>query len=118
MLVGTFEPARVMVAIAQANSASATTNTTPPSQPAGTEAGMNGKGTSQWSAKRGDDGERPCERRPNDDLAVAAVSLMAGPPGVPVTATVSPPSLPGLTPQVGFTRLAACSNAELGGPFR
>jgi len=28
--------------------------------------------------------------------------------------TVSPPSLPGLTPQVGFTRLAARNNAELG----
>jgi hypothetical protein len=31
-----------------------------------------------------------------------------------MAATVSPPSLPGLTPQVGFTRLAARSNAELG----
>jgi hypothetical protein len=28
--------------------------------------------------------------------------------------TVSPSSLPGLTPQVGFARLAARSNAELG----
>jgi hypothetical protein len=35
---GTFEPARVIVAIAQANSARATTNTAPPSQPAGTAA--------------------------------------------------------------------------------
>jgi hypothetical protein len=35
---GTFEPARVIVAIAQANSARATTNTAPPSQPAGTTA--------------------------------------------------------------------------------
>ena len=51
VLVGTFEPARVMVAIAQANSASATTTTAPPSQPAGTAAGMNGKGMSQSSAK-------------------------------------------------------------------
>jgi hypothetical protein len=50
MLVGTFEPARVMVVIAQANSASAKTNTAPPSQPAGTAAGTNGKGTSQLSA--------------------------------------------------------------------
>src|SRR6185295_6523215 len=31
-----------------------------------------------------------------------------------LTGTVSPPSLPGLTPQVGFTRLAARCNAELG----
>jgi hypothetical protein len=51
LLVGTFEPARVIVAIAQANSASATTNTAPPSQGAGTTAGTNGKGMSQLSAK-------------------------------------------------------------------
>src|SRR5262245_30057169 len=49
-LVRTFEPARVMVAIAQANSASARANTIAPSQPAGIAAGMNGKGMSQLSA--------------------------------------------------------------------
>src|SRR5215469_11426405 len=49
-LVGTFEPARVMVTIAQANSASARANTSAPSPPAGTAAGMNGKGKSQLSA--------------------------------------------------------------------
>jgi hypothetical protein len=37
-LVGTFEPARVMVAIAQATSASARANTIAPSQPSGTAA--------------------------------------------------------------------------------
>jgi hypothetical protein len=50
LLVGTFEPARVMVAIAQASSASATANTAPPIQSAGSAAGMNGKGMSQSSA--------------------------------------------------------------------
>src|SRR5579859_182948 len=49
-LVGTFEPARVMVAIAQANSASARANTTAPSHRAGIAAGTNGKGISQLSA--------------------------------------------------------------------
>src|SRR5215470_4964871 len=49
-LLGTFEPARVMVAIAQANSASARANTVAPSHPAGTAAGTNGKGRSQLSA--------------------------------------------------------------------
>ena len=49
-LVGTFEPARVMVAIAQAASASARANTVAPSQSAGSIPGTNGKGMSQWSA--------------------------------------------------------------------
>jgi hypothetical protein len=49
-LVGTFEPARVMVAIAQASSASARANTIAPSQVAGTAAGTNGRGMSQLSA--------------------------------------------------------------------
>src|ERR671935_247313 len=53
-LVGTFEPALVIVTMAQASSASATTNTIAPSQPAGRSAGKNGK--------------PPCERRPNSDL--------------------------------------------------
>src|SRR5215467_11626198 len=48
--VRTFEPARVIVTMAQANSASARTNTIAPSQPAGTAAGTNGKGRSQLSA--------------------------------------------------------------------
>src|SRR6516164_6728265 len=48
-LVGTFEPARVMVTIAQATSANARANTIAPSPPAGTAAGMNGKGISQLS---------------------------------------------------------------------
>src|SRR5262245_36682591 len=50
VLVGTLEPARVMVTIAQANSASAAANTTPPAQPADTADGMNGSGMSQLSA--------------------------------------------------------------------
>src|SRR5215831_15572746 len=49
-LVGTFEPTLVIVTIAQANSASARTNTIPPSQPAGKSAGRNGKRASQLSA--------------------------------------------------------------------
>ena len=49
-MVGTLEPARVMVMIAQPNSASAEANTTPPSQPADNAAGMNDKGLSQFSA--------------------------------------------------------------------
>ena len=53
-LVGTFEPALVMVTMAQAASASARTNTIAPSidpgQPAGRSAGRNGKGSSQSSA--------------------------------------------------------------------
>src|SRR5215831_14555614 len=43
-LVGTFEPARMTVTMAQAKSASARTNTIAPSQPAGRSAGRNGKG--------------------------------------------------------------------------
>src|SRR2546430_16905273 len=49
-LVGTFEPARVMVVIAHATSTSARTNTIAPSQAAETTAGKNGKGISQLSA--------------------------------------------------------------------
>src|SRR5262249_59227528 len=49
-LVGTFEPALLMVTTAHASSASAKTNTIAPSQPAGRSAGRNGKGTSQLSA--------------------------------------------------------------------
>src|SRR5215471_12357662 len=48
--VRTFEPARVIVTMAQANSASARANTVAPSQPAGTAAGTNGRGRSQLSA--------------------------------------------------------------------
>jgi hypothetical protein len=49
-LVGTFDPALVTVATAQATSESATTNTIGPSQPGARSAGRNGKGTSQLSA--------------------------------------------------------------------
>src|SRR5262252_4813652 len=49
-LPGTFEPARVMVTMAQPNNASARTNTITPSQAAGRPAGRNRKGTSQSSA--------------------------------------------------------------------
>src|SRR5215470_13735080 len=48
-LVCTLEPAPLIVAIAHANSASASANTIAPSQPAGTAAGTNGKGISQSS---------------------------------------------------------------------
>src|SRR5262245_32852045 len=49
-LEGTFVPALVIVTIAQTNSASATANTSAPSQAAGTAAAMNGNGISQLSA--------------------------------------------------------------------
>jgi hypothetical protein len=49
-LVGTFDPALVIVTMAQANSASARTNTNAPIKPAGRSVGRNGKGTSQLSA--------------------------------------------------------------------
>ena len=49
-LVGTFEPARVMVEIAHATSASARANTIVPSQPVGTAAGKNDNGMSHLSA--------------------------------------------------------------------
>src|SRR3954471_13037541 len=80
-LVGTLEPARVMVTIAQANNASATTNTAPPSQPAGTAAGTNGKGISQSSAKAAMTASAHASGGRMTTCAVAAVSLMAGPPG-------------------------------------
>src|SRR3954469_16172189 len=80
VLVGTFEPARVMVTIAQANSASATTTTAPPGQPAGTAAGMNGKGMSQSSAKAAMTASAQASGGRMTTCAVAAVSFMAGPP--------------------------------------
>src|SRR6516162_11357947 len=49
-LVGTFEPARVMVTVAQRTSASARANTIAPRPPAGTAAGMNRKGKRQLRA--------------------------------------------------------------------
>src|SRR5215510_5781269 len=49
VLVGTFEPALVMVTIAHTNNASATKNTVAPSPAAGVSAGMNGKGMNQLS---------------------------------------------------------------------
>src|SRR5215467_14346949 len=68
-LVGTFEPALVILTMAQANSASARTKTIAPSQPAGRSTGRNGKGTSQLSAKPDNGGKPPCKRRPNNDLS-------------------------------------------------
>jgi hypothetical protein len=46
-LVGTFEPALVIVTMAQANSATARTNTIAPSQPAGRSAGHGVDGSSR-----------------------------------------------------------------------
>ena len=48
--VGTLGPALVIVAMAQATSAKARTNTIAPGKPAGRAAGRNGKGMSQSSA--------------------------------------------------------------------
>src|SRR3954453_8035916 len=90
LLVGTFEPARVMVAIAQANSATATTSTAPPSQPAGTAAGTNGKGMSQSSANAAMTASAHASGGRMTTCAVAAVSLMAGPPRVPIPTLVDP----------------------------
>src|SRR4051812_34753346 len=80
LLVGTLEPARVMVTIAQANNASATTNTAPPSQRAGTAAGRNGKGISQSSAKPAMTASAHASGGRMTTWAVAALSLLAGPP--------------------------------------
>ena len=77
LLVGTFEPARVIVAIAQANSASATTNTAPPTQPAGAAAGMNGKGMSHCKASAASTASAHAIGGRMMTLAVPAVSLMA-----------------------------------------
>src|SRR6476661_10066311 len=80
LLVGTFEPESMMVAIAQANSASATANTAPPSQRAGTAAGRSGKGMSQSSAKPAMTASAHASGGRMTTSAVAAVALMAGPP--------------------------------------
>src|SRR6267378_5103352 len=78
-LVGTFEPARVMVVIAHATSASARENTIAPSQPAETTAGMNGKGMSQLSASPASTASAHAIGGRTTTFAVSAVSAMAGP---------------------------------------
>src|SRR5216684_1905962 len=78
-LVGTFEPALVMVAIAQANSASASTNTIPPIQPASTDAGMNGNDTTHCRVSPTSTASAHAIGGRTMTLAVSAVSLMAGP---------------------------------------
>src|SRR6266571_4725912 len=77
MLVGTLEPARVRVAIAQAASASAMANTAPPTQPAGAAAGMNGKGVSHCKASAASTASAHAIGGRMMTLAVSAVSLMA-----------------------------------------
>ncbi len=79
MLVGTFEPARVMVTIAQATSASAIANTAPPTQPVGTAAGKNGKGMSQLSASPASTASAHAIGGRTMTFAVSAVLAMAGP---------------------------------------
>src|SRR5712664_3413296 len=78
MLVGTFEPALVMVAIAQANSASASTNTIPPTQPAGTEAGTNGQDMTHCRASPASTASAHAIGGRMMTLAVSGVSFMAG----------------------------------------
>src|SRR6516162_8236902 len=68
-LEGTFEPALVIVTMAQANSTNAMTNTIAPSPPAGRSAGRNGKGTSQLSASPAMTTSPPRKRRPNNHLS-------------------------------------------------
>src|SRR5215468_6471539 len=77
-LVGTFEPARVMVEIAHATSASARANTIVPSQPLGTAAGKNGKGMSQLSASPPSTASAHAIGGRTMTFAVSAVSAMAG----------------------------------------
>src|SRR5215471_13893287 len=78
-LVGTFEPARLMVAIAQATSASARANTIVPSQPVGTAAGKNGKDISQLNASPASTASAHAIGGRTMTFAVSAVSAMAGP---------------------------------------
>src|SRR5882762_6066265 len=77
MLVGTLEPARVTVAIAQTASASAMANTAPPTQPAGAAAGMNGKGISHCKASAASTASAHAIGGRMMTLAVSAGSLMA-----------------------------------------
>jgi hypothetical protein len=77
-LVGTFEPARVMVAIAQASSASARANTIAPSHPVGTAAGTNGRGMSQLSASPASTATAHAIGGRTMTFAVSVVSAMAG----------------------------------------
>src|ERR671934_633672 len=76
--VGTFEPAWVMVAIDQANSASAKANTIAPSHPVGTAAGTNGKGMSQLSASPASTATAHAIGGRKMTFAVSVVSAMAG----------------------------------------
>src|SRR3981189_3467545 len=78
-LVGTFEPALVMVPMAQAASASAKANTRAPSQPAGRSAGSNGKGASQSRASPAMTASAQASGGRMMTCAVAAVSFMAEP---------------------------------------
>src|SRR5215510_16619252 len=81
-LVGTFEPARVMVEIAHATSASARANTIMPSQPVGTVAGKNGKSMSQLSASPGSTASAHAIGGRTMTFAVSAVSAMAADHGI------------------------------------
>src|SRR5215831_2592939 len=77
-LVGTFEPALVIVTMAQARSASARANAIAPSQPAGTTAGTNGKGMSQLSASPASTATAHAIGGRIMTFAVSVVSAMAG----------------------------------------
>src|SRR5262245_60661416 len=76
---GHFEPARVIVEIAHATSASARANTIMPSQPVGTVAGKNGKSMSQLSASPGSTASAHAIGGRTMTFAVSAVSAMTGP---------------------------------------
>src|SRR6266446_4444007 len=75
-LVGTFEPARVMVEISHTTSASAKTNTIAPSQPAGIAADKNGKGMIQLSANPASTASAHAIGGRTMTFAVSAVSAM------------------------------------------
>src|SRR5262249_36314265 len=78
-LVGTFEPARVMVEIAHATTTSARANTIVPSPPVATAAGKKGNGMSHWSASPAGTASAHAIGGRTMTFAVSAVSAMAGP---------------------------------------
>src|SRR5216683_480106 len=81
-LVGTFEPALVIVTMAQMASASARANTSAPNQPTGQPAAK--------SAGRNGKGKRPGKRRPNDDLSGGWRVVHGGTCELPGSSSMSP----------------------------
>src|SRR5215831_9180563 len=78
-LVGTLEPALVIVTMAHANNVNATPNTIAPNQRAGRPAGMNRKGASQSSASPAMTADPHASGGRTTTRAVSAVASMAAP---------------------------------------